>query len=303
MPASHFQPKSSTTSSHDATALHRLTGIIRELHPKSGPTWSRARVELDTGDLAWIVAKFQMEQGEIITADCTFNSKFRSYDIVELIAPEEGKVANAVVVLKLAEYLDGVGKVKAGKLSEQFPGVLFQKLLDEPDEIAKACGAEVRDVVMVAEQLRLEQTALGRMSDLMGKGFPNHLAKRICRSDSLYCVAAKSPYKAIPLVEGLGWLIADEIGRKQGIKVDDPERVEAGIEHYYATKVAGDGHTRVTEREMLAPEALPSLLGLRAAVLKDSLPQVLIPVGDGWLVSGRHRENAAVIEEFFLGGT
>ena len=101
-------------------------------------------------------------------------------------------------------------------------------------------------------------------------------------------------------VSGLGWLLADEVGRKMGIKPEDSSRIEAGIDYYYYENVANDGHTRVRGEELLYPEALPSLLGIRASLISEKLEKSLIPLGNGWYTSEVHRKNAEVIAGFFL---
>lgn len=288
------------TQTANKSNLTLITGIVIELHPKSGEKWSRAKVRLETGYTAWVTAKFGLKLNEVLTANCTYNEKFRSYDVQNLVDDGEGKVSNAVVILKLVEKLDGVGKVKARRLGEEFPE-LFQTILDNPQAIVDACGASLEDVVTVANELREERGNLTRVTTLTDLGYPNHLAKQIALVDASYRVAIESPYAAIRLVSGLGWLLADEVGRKMGIKPEDDKRIEAGIDHYYWNNVSSDGHTRVEGEALLYPEALPSLLGIRKGLIQDKIDKVLIPLGDGWYTSAAHRKNAETISGFFLG--
>lgn len=278
----------------------RLTGTVIELHPKSGPNWSRAKVRNVDGRTAWVTAKFQIEDGETFDAECTYNEKYRSYDCVKLVDAGDGKVSNEVVILKLIDILDGVGQVKARRLGEQFPN-LYDVLTEAPEKIASACGADLKDVKDVAAGLAGERAELSRVTVLVDKGYPHHLAKRIAKDDRQYRTAQESPYAAIRLVKGLGWLLADEIGRKQGIPNNDPHRIDAGINHFYLESVANDGHTIVHVDTLLAPENLPSLLGVQVGLIESAIENVLIPRGDGWYTSEWHRDNAQVISEFFVG--
>lgn len=279
--------------------LTRIVGTVIELHPKSGDNWSRAKLQFTDGRTSWVTAKFKMEQGETLEADCTYNDKYRSYDVVKLAAGEDGKVSNAVVILKLVEILDGVGAVKARRLGEQFPD-LFEILTTSPEKIVEACGADLQDVKNVADGLAGEKAELSRVSTLVNKGWPHHLAKRVAKNDKAYKTALESPYAAIKFVSGLGWLLADEIGRKLGIKLDDPKRIEAGIDHFYREKVAGDGHTIVHEDDLLGVEALPALLGVKVDKIVSKVDSVLLPRGDGWYTSKQHLDNAQTIAGFFL---
>ena len=277
-----------------------VTGLVLELHPKSGDRWSRAKLRLENGSTAWVTCKFKLVVGEALTAECTYNAKFKSYDLVKLVDDGDGKVSNAVVILKLVELLDGVGKVKARKLGELFPE-LYESILDNPEAVATACGANLDDVITVAQQLSTERGNLSRVTELTNLGYPNHLAKQIALVDANYRVALESPYAAIRLVNGLGWLLADEVGRKMGIEASDPKRVEAGINHYYWSEIVNNGHTRVRGEELLFPEALPSMLGIPARLIGEHVDTTLVPLGDGWYTSDAHRKNATIIAEFFLG--
>lgn len=285
-----------TVSAADTT---RVIGTVVELHAKSGDNWSRAKVRFLDGRTAWVTAKFRIEKGETFDAFCTYNDKYRSYDCVSLAAGTDGEVSNEVVILKLVEVLDGVGQVKARRLGTQFPN-LYEVLTETPEAIAQACGADLEKVKRVAAVLGGERSELSRVTTLTGKGWPNHLAKRVAKNDQAYKTALESPYAAIRLVDGLGWLLADEIGRKQGIALDDPKRIEAGIDHFYRENVTGDGHTIVHGDTLLAVENLPSLLGVKEGKIAAKIDEVLLPRGDGWYTSKKHYDNATIISEFFL---
>lgn len=288
-----------TKTQPDASKLHRLTGTVIELHPKSKDTWSRAKVRTSDGFTSWVVAAFGLEIGETIDAHCTFNDKFRSYDVVKL-ADSDGKVSNEVVVLKLVQELAGVGSVKAGRLGEQFPD-LYETLVQHPEEIAAACGTDLEEVQRVSALLAGENVTLARVSKLLNYGYPGHIAKRVAKNEAAWKDALTSPYKLIKLVDGLGWLTADEVGRKQKIALDDPDRVSEGIQHYYREKVAWDGHTKVTLAQLLSPQALPNLLSLPGTKIQPAIDQVLINLDNGYYTNDRHRTNAQTIAGFFLG--
>jgi len=295
--------------------LTRITGTVVELHPKSSEAWCRAKVRKYDGTHTWVTGKFGLEIGEVLDADCTFNQTYKSHDVVSF-ADTKGTVANQVVILKLVETLPGVGKVKAAKLSEHFPE-LFRAVTETPNLVADFVGVDETDVRLVASNLEVEKSKLVGVSALVNRGYPHHLAKRIANTPRAYKAAMESPYKAIKLVEGLGWLIADEVGRKWGIQLDDPDRIKAGIDHYYRTKVTSDGHTRVRRSSLLYPEALPSLLGVGAAKILEQIDNVLIAVFDPphytdaiktdaqledgyWYTSEWHLKNAQTIAGFFL---
>jgi exodeoxyribonuclease V alpha subunit len=281
----------------NAAELHRLTGIVLELHPKSNENWSRAKIEKADGTVCWVTAQFGLEVGETVDAHCTFNEKFRSFDVVSL-ADTDGKVTNEVVTLRLVQELSGVGAVKARRLSDRFPD-LYETITKDPQQIATACGVDLDEVSRVASILSDEGGLLSRVSKLITYGYPGHIAKKIAKKDAAWKVALESPYRCIRLIDGLGWLIADEVGRKAKIPLDSEDRIVAGIDHYYRDKVHGDGHTKVHAAALLDSGALPNLLGLPRAKIQGHLDVTLINLNNGYYTNAHHRKNAATIAGFF----
>lgn len=278
-----------------ADDLTRLTGTVIELHPKSGPSWSRFRLEKLEGDLYWCTAKWGVSVGDVIDVEANYNSKFKSYDVVRNI--ESTNVSNEVVCLQLVKYLPGVGVKKAKILSEKFPE-LYKEITENPTAIADAVNVNVVDVIQVAESLEASQQHYTRVTTLVNQGYPQHLASRIAPVERLYVVAAKCPYSAIKLVSGLGWKIADEIGIKKGIDPRDPNRIKAAINHYYTEQVTGSGHTTVSLGELIDPQAVPALLGCCPTNLDEYFAQELIEHIPGHYTSRSHRENAETIAFF-----
>ena len=291
-----------TIERHDNKAIFRFTGVVVELHTKSSENWSRARLLLDTGNKEWVTGKFGLKLGEVVVCDCVYDAKFKSYDIKALICDSVAVVSNTIICLKLVEGLDGVGKVKAQRLSEKYPN-LFQAITEVPDEVAAYVGIPVTAVLAVAEDLTREKNNLNRLTALEKAGWPNALAKKAIKNDKIFKVASESPYKAIKLIEGLGWKTADEIGYRQGIKKDDPARVEAAVEYYYADFVADDGHTKVELNELINECSgilgLPSYEGVKHVV--PAANNTLIGLGDNWYCTDAHYKNTNTIAEFFLG--
>lgn len=291
-----------TIERHDNKAIFRFTGVVVELHAKSSENWSRARLLLDTGNKEWVTGKFGLKIGEVVVCDCTFDAKFKSYEIKALICDSVAVVSNTIICLKLVEGLDGVGNVKAQRLSEKYPN-LFQAITEVPDEVAAYVGIPVTAVLAVAEDLTREKNNLNRLTALEKAGWPNGLAKKAIKNDKIFKVASESPYRAIKLIEGLGWKTADEIGSRQGIKKDDPARVEAAVDYYYTDFVAKKGHTKVDLDELL--NECSGILGLPTYdAVKFVVPaanNTLINLGDNWYCADAHYKNTNIIAEFFLG--
>lgn len=276
----------------------RLTGTVVELHIKSNENWARAKVRDADGRVAWVTAKFGLNVGETLDAHCTFNQKFKSFDVVRLV-DAGGVVSNDVVVLKLVQELAGVGQVKAARLSQQFPDNLYEVMVKTPEIIAEACGVDLEEVTRVATILDSENDILARVSKLLAYGYTGNIAKKIAGKEAAWKLALDCPYSIIRLIDGLGWLTADEVGRKNKVPLDSPKRIAAGIDHYYRNQVTLEGHTKVTLDQLCSSEALPNLLGLPREKIEPHIDTVLINLDNGYYTNDRHRANAQTIAGFF----
>lgn len=284
----------------ESPSLTRISGLVIEKHPKSNATWSRFKLQEANGSTVWATAKFDVELREVIVAEAEFNQKFKSYDVKSLVQNGEAVVSNEVVTLRLIDTLDGVGKIKARKLADKFPE-LYKSIIETPEAVAAACGVDLVKVQEVAALLTNDAGKLAHITELVNLGWPHHLAKRIGGDEKVFRIAVKSPYAAIRVVAGLGWETADAIGQSQGIKADDPERIKAGISHFYRENIQGDGHTVVTGEELLNREGLPTLLGVRPALIEPLLKVELVELGGGWYTTAFQRKNSEIIARSFLG--
>lgn len=276
----------------------RLAGTVIELHPKSGPNWTRAYVQtLD--EFVWLTAKFQLQLGDTVEVDAVFNAKFRSYDAKKLITGKE--ISNTVVQLQLIQRVPGLGKIKAKVLAEAFPK-LWDALQNNLDAVAAKAGLSKEVFSECIEAIQAQGASLGRVSELVNLGYPVRIAKIVAEQDSLYVVALKGPYGLIPYVHGLGWKVAEEIGQTMRIDANDPARVGAAIQYIW-TIVLNEGHTIAPRKAVL--EGLYKLdinVGDDAVgkVINESTIPIDTPDHPDYVTTRASLSRAEIIRNFFL---
>ncbi len=293
---SYSRSPAATATSQDAEPT-RITGEVVELHPKSGDTWTRAKVNRGTSSV-WLTCKYRLDLGQVIDVLCSFNAKFKSYDVIRN-AGTSGVVSNEVVVTYIVKTLPGVGAVKAGYLSKAAgQDKLFDGILANPQWVADAVGAKIEDVNTLVQELNKYRAEFADVSSLTNYGYTPAIAKAITQL-GLVDAALQSPYPLIPLVTGLGWKLADEVGRKQGIALDAPERVVAGIVHFYNEEVRGQGCTIVSLDELCGSNGAAKFLSVGSDLIREHAVNALIPVGDDLVISKQDLSNEQTIQEFF----
>lgn len=93
----------------------------------------------------------------------------------------------------------------------------------------------------------------------------------------------RNPYDVIKSVPGFGWVRADELAQRMGVKRNDPGRIEAGVMHFMSLGVQ-EGHCRVPHGKVVSVTAAKILGGVAepevAVVVRRLLDDgVLVPRG------------------------
>jgi exodeoxyribonuclease V alpha subunit len=146
-------------------------------------------------------------------------------------------VSEEGVVSWLAATLPGIGDMRARQLVARFggPAKLWETIEHSPAQLAQVDGItdararEIHDVYMANRATRDSMVAL------RGWGLTDAQIQRCV--DQWHTIAAvvenvrANPYQLARYVHGFGFLRADEVAGRMGIRHNDPRRIEAGIVH------------------------------------------------------------------------
>lgn len=144
--------------------------------------------------------------------------------------------------------IKGIGPGLAKRIIDLFGEKTFDIMGKEPELLAKVKGISEAKARDIAEQFAEKREMRSALLFLQQYGISNQLAVKIYNQyhDGLYDIVKNNPYQMAEDIPGVGFKIADDIGRKVGIDHDSTYRIRAGI-LYVLNQGSIDGHVYLTE--------------------------------------------------------
>lgn len=158
----------------------------------------------------------------------------------------------------------GLGPGFAKRIVRTF-GIETLAVLDgSPHRLAEVRGLGKARRETIASGWQGHRAAAGVLLALQQAGAQPALAARVVKhfGERALSVVQTEPYRLAAEVAGVGFRTADALARKQGLPIDHPERVQAGVLHQLGV-ISDSGHT-VARRQGLTEEAV-QLLGVSEA--------------------------------------
>lgn len=283
-------------SAASATLTGTVTGV-RFHNPQNG--WSVLTVNpkgsvdgLEEFDRFSVVGSLAaVRTGDEYTFQGTWKShpqygKQFQFEKAEVVLPKEKQGAIAY----LATLADGVGVAKAKRIVEVLGDDALERIISNPDILQQFDFLKDDQRQELAEGL-LKNTNLAELSALIcregvGMGTANRIYAQYGAESA--AIVKENPYILADEVYGIGFKVADRIGRSVNIAPDSPYRVEAAYQ--YALKEAGnDGHVFLKPRDTIAE--IEKLLGKQSMVCVDHIRDAYIELEKRGIV---HREGDAI---------
>lgn len=189
--------------------------------------------------------------------------------------------------------VSGIGKKLAQRLVDAFGEELVEKLATDPDAVAKIPGIGKEKALNLAQHFQEFQAREGILRFCQQHDIPTGLAKRIYDRyrEKTLGILTQNPYKLARELKGIGFLTADKIGMKLGIREDAEVRIEGAL-LFALEKVGEDGHCYLSREdlisktaELLRPsgslpfdDAIQSLISFELLAVRDErlyLPHIL----------------------------
>ncbi len=271
-----------------------ITVQPRDVTPDGTPYYSVV------GNLAAVRVGDEYEFLGIWKEDPKYGKQF-SFSKAEVILPKEKQGS----ISYLATLATGVGSGKAKKIVDALGDDALQKIMDDPDALQQFTFLTPEQCNEITEGLQ-QNTKMAELSALIcGEGIGIGTATRIYKeygADSVKTVK-ENPYLLADDVYGIGFKVADRIGRSVNIAPDSPYRVESAYQ--YALKEAGnDGHVFLKPRDTLIE--LSKLLGKESMVgtenVKDAFLElqkrgVVTREGDAIYLSSMYMDEVILAED------
>ena len=145
----------------------------------------------------------------------------------------------------------GIGARTADLLVRHFGANLF-KMLDNPEELKQVSGIGPKKAADIAASWKDARDSREAMMFLQGHGLGANRSRKVWDTYGPQTIAKvkDNPYKTLMAIDGIGFVIADDIARSVGIAPDHPDRVRFGIVHTLNDR-ADSGHTVASQDTLI----------------------------------------------------
>lgn len=158
----------------------------------------------------------------------------------------------------IADYLSsgivkGIGPKLARKIADCFGEETFEVMANEPERLTCISGITARKAEAIGEQFR-HQTSMRRLMEfLMENELPPQLAARLYKryKESAIEHIMENPYLLCNEEFEVDFTAADTLALSQGMALDSPERLKAGILYTLRFNLT-NGHTFIPKNKLLA---------------------------------------------------
>ncbi|WP_425520705.1 SF1B family DNA helicase RecD2 [Pseudomonas serbica] len=256
--------------------MEQLTGVIDGVRLRNGNGF--IIFELRLGERVVTVTGTDQElfEGDVVV--CT--GEWVKYDgkpqfKTKTILPQIPTSKEAIEAYILAGRIKGISTVLGKRLVEAFGVDLLYVIENEPAKLKKVKGFGPARIKDLTEGLRAQLGYRSILLFLSGFGLGTYLVKKIHDVYTFNAVnrIKENPYKLCTDIPGVGFTIADSIGRQMNIAIDDPDRILAGLVHSLEGVVRATGSTGVPEVTLVA--ATEKLLKPNGAVEAGKIKTVI----------------------------
>lgn len=170
--------------------------------------------------------------------------------------------------------IKGIGPRTAEKIVAHFDVDTLAVFDAAPQRLHEVPGVGPKTVGKIIAAWTEQKAIKDVMVFLQGHGVSTSLAVRIYKQykDASISIAKNHPYRLAREVHGIGFKTADKIALAMGVRVDDPERIKAGV-LFALSEATEEGHT-YQPRMALATRAA-ELLGVETAPTVNAIDELV----------------------------
>lgn len=147
----------------------------------------------------------------------------------------------------------GVGAATARKIANALGDDALEKLRNDPDCLDSVKGVGIKVKQRLKEEIPLKLVNAEAIAFFTEHGFSQAVIRTLIAryGGNAKAVVERNPY-VLTKVRGFAFTRADQIAMKLGVKLDDPNRIDAGIIATLRWCCAKDGHTLMPRESLLA---------------------------------------------------
>ncbi|MDA3918446.1 MAG: ATP-dependent RecD-like DNA helicase [Deltaproteobacteria bacterium] len=177
----------------------------------------------------------------------------------------------------------GIGPVMAKRIVKKFGLKSLDVIEKDIDKLSKVEGIGKKRIKMISAAWEEQKEVRSVMLFLQSHGVSPAYAAKIFKTygQDAINIVKENPYRLARDIFGIGFITADSIAQKLGMKKDAPQRIEAGLE-YVLHKLSDEGHVCYPYKELCTKvrEMLEVNLKLVLKAVEDSFLSSRIVIED-----------------------
>ncbi|MFQ3591692.1 MAG: ATP-dependent RecD-like DNA helicase [Gemmataceae bacterium] len=235
-----------------------LTGTIERVtyhDPNSGYAVLRVQVRGRRGFVTVVGKLLGVTAGEVVEAqgqwiaDPQHGEQFQA----ESLHVREPSTVEGIEKYLASGLVKGIGPVYAKKIVALFKESTLQVIDESPAYLSQIKGIGPQRISRIRDSWRQQKAVRGIMLFLQQHGLSPQKAVRIYKTygDQSVALIREDPYRLAGEVHGIGFAMADELGRRLGIEPGSLRRARAALRYTLEVLAKHHGHLGVPEDEAL----------------------------------------------------
>lgn len=182
----------------------------------------------------------------------TYGSQFRA-DHMEQRLPTE---TDSIFDYLSTGVVKGIGPKLAQRLVDRFGARTFEVLESEPEELAKMKGISLKKARAIQAEFAQRAGMRTLLEFLAAHSMPPELGVKLWKQygKGAIEIVRSDPYVLVDEELGIRFGEADRMAASLGVRVEDPQRIEAGL-YYVLTHNLDLGHVFLPEEKLMAAAA------------------------------------------------
>lgn len=206
------------------------------------------------GELITCVGKFpKVNGGELVELEGDFvKNKYGDQFAVKQVKVLPPNTCEGIVKYLSSGLIRGIGPATANAIVEHFGADTLYVIEFNPNKLAEVRGVSKSKAEAIATAFLEVKKMQNAVMFLQNYNITTNMAVKIYKIylDKTEEILRSNPYKLVEDVDGIGFLTADKIAQKIGIKADSDFRFRAGLLHILKENSDRSGNTYILKNDL-----------------------------------------------------
>lgn len=225
--------------------------------------------------LAGPLVQFRPRQNVTVTGEWTSHPKFGDqFKVAEAVGVRPSTTDGIIQYLADIE-IEGVGRGKAKRIVDLFGEKTLDVIEREPDRLREVAGLKAEEIEALHKHLSEDKAAAEFAAYMRKLGVGPRNARRIYDRFGVgaHSVIQANPYVLADEVDGIGFVMSDQIATSIGFSPASPFRCRAAINFALKEAASGSGHCGLPASDL--EEKAAELIRQPSQLLRDAIGAML----------------------------